>query len=90
MPFSYNNPQKDSANANRFMNFINLSGLAPCQGKNETVLLTQVWPIACEALLNASATDTPLIPGIGRYCIMYHVVVINYRYLDHIKRKLYF
>ena len=64
------------------MNFINLSGFAPCQGKNETVLLTQVWPIACGALLNASVTDTLPIPGVGRYCIMYHVVVMNYRYLD--------
>ena len=36
-------------------------------------------------LLHASATDTPPIPGIGRYCVMYHVVIINYRYLGIIK-----
>ncbi len=82
MAFSYNNSYNDFAIANRFMNFLNLSGFAPCQGKNEIVLLTHVWPIACGALLNASATDTPPIPGIGRYCVMYHAVIVNYRYLD--------
>ena len=29
MALSYNNPQKDSATANRFMNFVNLCGFAP-------------------------------------------------------------
>ena len=72
------------------MNFINLSGFAPCQGKNETVLLTLVWPIACGALLDASVTDTRQIPGVGRYCIMYHVVAMNYRHLDHIKGNFIF
>ena len=72
------------------MNFINLSGFAPCQGKNETVLLTQVWPIACGALLDASVTDTLPIPGVGRYCAIYHVVVMNYRYLGEIKGNFIF
>ena len=90
MPFSYNNPQKDSANANRFMNFINLSGLAPYQGKNETVLLTLVWPIACGALLDASVTDTRQIPGVGRYYAMYHVVAMSYRHLGEIKGNFIF
>ena len=72
------------------MNFINLSGFAPCQGKNETVLLTRIGPIACGALLDASVADTLPIPGVGRYCIMYHAVVMNYRYLDHIKENFIF
>ena len=72
------------------MNFINPSGFAPCQGKNEIVLLTQVWPIACGALLDASATDTLPIPGVGRYCIVYHVVAFDYRYLGKIKESLFF
>ena len=81
MPFSYNNPQKDSATANRFMNFINLSGFAPCQGKNKTVLLTRIGPIACGALLDASVTDTRQIPGVGHYRAMYHMVIVDDRYL---------
>ena len=72
------------------MNFINLSGFAPCQGKNETVLLTQIWPIACGALLDASETDTLPILGVSRYCVMYHVVVINHRYLGEIKGNFVF
>lgn len=72
------------------MNFINLSGFAPCQGKNEIVLLTRIGPIACGALLDASATDTPTILGVGRYCVMYHVVIVNYRYLDHINGETLF
>ena len=72
------------------MNFINLSGFAPCQGKNEIVLLTQVWPIACGALLDASATDTPPIPGVGRYRAMYHMVAVDDRHLDHIKGNFIF
>lgn len=72
------------------MNFINLSGFAPCQGKNETVLLTQIGPIACGALLDASVTDTLPIPGVGHYRAMYHMVIIDDRHLDHIKGKLYF
>lgn len=72
------------------MNFINLSGFAPCQGKNETVLLTQIWPIACGALLDASVTDILPIPGVGRYCVMYHVVVMNYRHLGEIKGNFIF
>ena len=90
MMFAHNNSYNDFAIANRFMNFVNLSGFAPCQGKNETVLLTRIGPIACGALLDASATDTPPILGVGRYYIIYHVVVMNYRYHDHIKGKLYF
>ena len=72
------------------MNFINLSGFAPCQGKNETVLLTRIGPIACGALLDASVTDTPPALGVGRYYVMYHVVIANYRYLDHIKGNFIF
>ena len=72
------------------MNFINLSGFAPCQGKNETVLLTWIGPIACGALLDASATDTLPIPGVGRYCAVYHVVIGNHRHLDHIKGNFIF
>ena len=72
------------------MNFINLSGFAPCQGKNETVLLTQIGPIACGALLDASVTDTRQIPGVGRYCVMYHVVAMNYRHLGEIKGNFIF
>ena len=72
------------------MNFINLSGFAPCQGKNETVLLTRIGPIACGALLDASVTDTPPIPGVGRYCVMYHVVFVNDRYLGKIKENFIF
>lgn len=45
MMFAHNNSYNDFAIANRFMNFVNLSGFAPCQGKNEIVLLTQIWPI---------------------------------------------
>ena len=88
--FSYNNPQKDSANANRFMNFINLSGFAPCQGKNETVLLTQIGPIAYGALLDASVTDTLPIPGVGHYRAMHHMVIIDYRHLGEIKGNFIF
>ena len=72
------------------MNFINLSGFAPCQGKNEIVLLTRIGPIACGALLDASVTDTLPIPGVGRYCVMYHVVVMNYRHLGEIKGNFIF
>ena len=72
------------------MNFINLSGFAPCQGKNEIVLLTQIWPIAYGALLDASATDTLPTPGVGRYCAIYHVVAIPYRYLGKIKGNFIF
>ena len=72
------------------MNFINLSGFAPCQGKNEIVLLTRIGPIACGALLDASVTDTLPIPGVGRYCIMYHVVAVNDRYLGKIKENFIF
>ena len=89
MMFAHNNSYNDFAIANRFMNFINLSGFAPCQGKNEIVLLTQIWPIAYGALLDASVTDTRQIPGVGRYCVMYHVVVANYRYLGKIKEPLF-
>ena len=82
MVLSYNNSYNDFAIANRFMNFLNLSGFAPCQGKNEIVLLTQSVAYRYVALLDASVTDTPPIPGVGRYCVMYHVVIVNYRYLD--------
>lgn len=72
------------------MNFINLSGFAPCQGKNETVLLTRIGPIACGALLDASVTNTLPILGVGRYYIMYHVVIVDDRHLGHIKGNFIF
>ena len=82
MMFAHNNSYNDFAIANRFMNFVNLSGFAPCQSKNEIVLLTRIRPIAYGTLPGTSATDTPPTPGIGRYCVMYHVVAMNHRHLD--------
>ena len=58
MMFAHNNSYNDFAIANRFMNFVNLSGFAPCQGKNEIVLLTRIRPIAYGTLPGTSATDT--------------------------------
>ena len=61
-----------------------------CQDKNEIVLLTQIGPRACGALLDASVTDTLPIPGVGRYCVMYHIVAMNYRHLGEIKGNFIF
>ena len=72
------------------MNFINLSGFTPCQGKNEIALLTRIGPIAYGALLDASATDTPPIPGVGHYRAMYHMVIIDDRHLGEIKENFIF
>jgi hypothetical protein len=61
-----------------------------CQGKNEIVLLTRIGPIACGALLDASVTDTPPIPGVGHYRTMYHMVIIDDRHLGEIKGNFIF
>ena len=42
------------------------------------------------ALLDASVTDTRQIPGVGRYCVIYHVVAMNYRHLGEIKGTIWF
>ena len=89
MMFAHNNSYNDFAIANRFMNFVNLSGFAPCQGKNEIVLLTRIRPIAYGTLPGTSATDTPPLLGIGGYYTMYQPVAPSHRYLDPKRVKVF-
>ena len=40
--------------------------------------------------ISPTMTDTLPIPGIGRYCVMYHVVVMGCRHLGEIKGNFIF